>query len=162
MSAPLPPQVGVFQHNPDVADALKALRREQPDSRFGYRLSTRRVTETMNTAYSQASRTRKRYLTNPAFMNPEDMDAEGLKDGAKIRISSDAGSVIAYVKTDQHTRQGVISMMGQWGALNPNDDPEGKTGAFTGRLVSIERDLEEINFMPRQSGIPVNIERMAE
>lgn len=146
----------------DVAESLTEVRREEPDSRYRFRLSVRRILETMNSAYSEASRTRRRYPTNPAYMNPEDMDEEGLENDSKIRVSSDAGSVIAYVKVDRSVRRGVISMSHQWGALDPEDDPEGKEGAFTGRLVSIEHNLEKINFMPRQSGIPVNIQPLAE
>ncbi|MGI4812364.1 MAG: hypothetical protein ACRYG5_11860 [Janthinobacterium lividum] len=36
------------------------------------------------------------------------------------------------------------------------------TGALTGRLVSLDDDLETINFMPRLSGIPINITRLEE
>lgn len=45
----------------------------------------------------------------------------------------------------------------QWGKLDPDRDPDGQAGSFTGRLVSLQENLEAINFMPRQSAIPVAI-----
>jgi hypothetical protein len=36
-------------------------------------------------------------------------------------------------------------------------DPWAQRGSNTGRLSSLDRYLEPINFMPRFSGIPINV-----
>jgi hypothetical protein len=45
-----------------------------------------------------------------------------------------------------------------WGAVDQGKDPEGQTGGFVGRLISLERDLQTINFMVRMSAIPVSVQ----
>jgi hypothetical protein len=45
-----------------------------------------------------------------------------------------------------------------WGAVDRKRDPECETGAFIGELVSIELGLTSINYMPRQSAIPVSVQ----
>jgi hypothetical protein len=45
-------------------------------------------------------------------------------------------------------------------ATNAETDPADASGSFTGRLTSLQEYLEPINFMPRFSGIPVNVTRV--
>ena len=142
---------------PDVAQEIRTVRSEVADGRFGYRLSVRRMIETMNSAFRDSGVTRGRWPYNPAFMNPDDMAREGLERGDPVDIESDTGKIRAFVEPDPGVRPGVVSMSHQWGALDPSDDPESLQGAFTGRLVSLDSDIEAINYMPRQSGVPVNI-----
>jgi anaerobic selenocysteine-containing dehydrogenase len=141
----------------DVAAELRGARREDEPTPFRYRLAVRRMMETMNGAYRDAERTRRRWPRNPAFMNPVDMNHEGLAPGDAVRIESEAGEIVAEVRADDRLRQGVISMSHQWGRLVGKDDVDGTEGGFTGRLVSLDTHLETINYMPRQSGVPVNI-----
>jgi hypothetical protein len=44
-----------------------------------------------------------------------------------------------------------------FGDLQPTNKTERQTGSYTGRLTSLQHHLEPINFMPRFSGIPVNL-----
>jgi anaerobic selenocysteine-containing dehydrogenase len=144
----------------DVLAELAAVAAEAPNDTFKYRLTTRRMLQTVNSAYSNASRTRKRFPTNPASMNPLDMAAEGLSPNDRIRITSKHGSVIARVEADATLRQGAVSLSHLWGSPRPDIDPEGLTGAFTGHLSSLdETELETINFMPIQSAVPINLSR---
>jgi hypothetical protein len=46
-----------------------------------------------------------------------------------------------------------------WGGLPDDLEPYEKVGANTGLLVSLDRDCEAINAMPRMSTIPVRIEK---
>lgn len=141
---------------PDVAAELVALLRETPDSRFRYQLTTRRIMEAMNSAYRHATRTRQKYPVNWAFMNPDDMASEGLSDGNEIVIESEAGRIQAVARGESRLRRGVISMTHLFGELIPGQKG-GCRGAFTGRLTSLSEHLQPINYMPRFSGIPVNI-----
>jgi len=68
--------------------------------------------------------------------------------------------VRALAKADAGLRRGVVSMTHMFGALASANDPEAEGGSFTGRLTSLQDDLQPINFMPRFSGVPVNIARV--
>jgi len=143
----------------DVAAELAHVRQgPTSDSAFPLRLISRRQLESMNTAYTNASKTRQRYPVNPAFMNPQDMDEGGYANGDKVEISSRHGAVIATLQRDPGLRRGVISMTHGWGAVDLVTDPEGVSGTFVGRLVSIKADLQPFNFMPLQSAIPIAVQ----
>lgn len=124
---------------------------------FSYLLVCRRVLETMNSAYRNAASTKKRYPVNWAYMNPDDMDREGINDGDAISISSETGRIAGIAKAENSLRRGVISMTHLFGDLFSSDDPMQQNGSFTGRLTSLQNNLESINFMPRFSGVPVHI-----
>jgi anaerobic selenocysteine-containing dehydrogenase len=143
---------------PDVAAEIVNVRLgSNNDPAFPFRLTSRRQLESMNSAYSNASKTRLRYPVNPAFMNPQDMEEEGISNGDIVEITSANGAVIAVVQRDSCLRRGVVSMTHAWGAVDAAADPEGTTGAFVGRLVSLDTHLQPINYMPRQSAIPIAV-----
>ncbi len=142
---------------PDVAAELDIVLHEQPDHRFRYQLTCRRILEAMNSAYIDATRTRRKYPVNWAHMNPDDMAAEGIEEGAEIQIESEAGRIVALVKGEEKLRRGVISMSHMFGGLDLSKSPAEQGGSYTGRLTSLLDYLEPINFMPRFSGVPVNV-----
>jgi anaerobic selenocysteine-containing dehydrogenase len=111
----------------------------------------------MNSAYRDARRTEKKYPVNWAYMNPDDLTDEGIEAGALIEIQSEAGRILGLVKADPKVRRGVLSMTHLFGSLEPSTDPPQQRGSHTGRLTSLEDYREPINFMPRFSGIPVNV-----
>ena len=141
----------------DIGEELVRLRAETNPSERRYRLIARRMLHTMNGAYRSATRTQRKYPTNPLFMHPEDMREEGVAAGGAMEIESEHGSVVAYVEPDDRMRRGVIALPHMWGALDAKSDPEGRRGAHVGHLISLRRDLEPINFMPLQSGISVDL-----
>ena len=141
----------------DVASELNRVLSAEHDGRFRYRLTCRRILEAMNSAYRDAQRTRHKYPVNWAYMNPEDMNAESLGDGDCIEIESEAGRINALVKAESALRRGVISMTHMFGQLQSSHDPVQQAGSYTGRLSSLQQPLEPINYMPRFSGIPVNV-----
>ena len=142
---------------PDLADELETYRLQSNSNEFPYRLTVRRMIETLNSSFRDASITRRRHPVNYAFMHPDDMQAEGLIQDSGIEILSEEGCVVAYVRADPGLRRGQLSISHQWGRLDQSQDPTGNDGAFTGRLVSIRDHCETINFMPRQSGVPVKL-----
>lgn len=141
----------------DVADELGQLLAEDGDPRFRYLLVCRRILEAMNSAYRDAERTRRKYPVNWAYMNPTDMADEALNEGERIAITSECGQIHAVVKAEAALRRGVISMTHLFGELQASRDPLRQAGSFTGALTSLQQHLEPINFMPRFSGIPINI-----
>ncbi len=141
----------------DVAVELQVVLHEEPDARFRYRLTARRILEAMNSAYRDARRTAKKYPVNWAYMHPDDLKADGIEEGSLVEIQSEAGHILGLAKADPKVRRGVLSMTHLYGSLSPSTDPLQQRGSHTGRLTSLEHYLEPINFMPRFSGIPVNV-----
>lgn len=142
---------------PDIAAELDLVLHESTDTRFRYHLTCRRILEALNTAYRDSPRTRRRYPVNWAYMNPNDMADDGIGDGDTIRITSESGEIAGIARAEPQLRRGVVSMTHLFGSLTANGNPHTDGGSYTGRLTSLHRYLEPINFMPRFSGVPVNI-----
>jgi anaerobic selenocysteine-containing dehydrogenase len=144
---------------PDVAAELAGVHQARDEvAGYPFRLIPRRLIEVMNSAYTQAGRTRRRFPTNPIYMNEEDMARLGLADGGTVKLTGRTGGVvIGRARKDTSLRPGVISMCHGWG--NPELPGDIDPDAFSGRLVSLDQDLETINFMPRQSSVPVQAQR---
>jgi len=142
---------------PDAAAELQSVSKETPDVRFKYSLTCRRILEAMNSAYRDAPRTATKYPVNWAYMNPEDMEDERIEENALIEIRSEVGHILGLAKADSGLRRGVLSMTHLYGSLDPSTDPMKQRGSYTGRLTSLQQYLEPINFMPRFSGIPINV-----
>src|SRR3546814_5165049 len=92
---------------------------------------------------------------NFADINPADLNGRGVLSGELIEVSSDAGSIVAIADADETVRRGVISMSHGFGGL-PEDGDYRVNGSVTNQLISLDRDCQTINAMPRMSGIPVN------
>ncbi len=94
---------------------------------------------------------------NPAFMNPADLQALGLKSGDMVEIESGAGRIAGIVEPDTTLRTGVVSMAHGFGDApigNPNVRHDGSS---TGVLASVEDDYDKYSGIPRMSAIPVRI-----
>ncbi|MCB2074631.1 MAG: molybdopterin-dependent oxidoreductase [Novosphingobium sp.] len=142
---------------PDVAAELAEVASEVPQRGFSHQLISRRILHAINGAYVDSSEARRRYPVNFAYMNPDDMREAGLSDGEKIEISSEFGTIRTLAKAENRLRTGVVSMTHMFGQLVGSDDPEADGGANVGELTSLTSHVQAINFMPRFSGIPVNI-----
>jgi anaerobic selenocysteine-containing dehydrogenase len=129
------------------------------DDRFPLSLIVRRLREVSNSMYHELPAIRQRMPYNPAYLHPEDLAALGLAAGDHARILSDHGEIPAIVAADPSLRRGMVSMAHGWGGLPDDGAGYDKVGAYTGLLISTDRDLEAINAMPRQSAIPVRVER---
>jgi anaerobic selenocysteine-containing dehydrogenase len=139
----------------DVFVEIRQLRAEdfRRDVRFPYDLISRRIKRVVNTAYHKLPSVRKQHLWAPLAMHPEDIAAAEMQDGELVSISSSAGKITGRLTADETLRRGVVSMPMGWGS----SDPEDYDSSLTSNLVSIDENVEPINFMPRFSGIPVNV-----
>ncbi len=146
---------------PDIASELQVVLAEEPDARFPYLLTSRRILEAMNSAYRDAARTRRKYPLNWAWMNPDDMAEAGIGEEDEIEIESEAGRIRGRARAEERLRRGVVSMTHMFGELVPSREPDRAGGSFTGRLTSLVDWLEPINFMPRFTGVPVKVARAA-
>ncbi len=128
--------------------------------RFGYLLSSRRMRDVMCSNGTELANTRKRNPSNPLYVNPADMDHIGISDGDLVRVSSDHGSVVAFVETDDTMRPGVVSLAHGWGGEAIEGANEWDGVANVNLLIAGDRDFAAVSAMPRMSAIPVNIERL--
>ncbi|HBO3353833.1 TPA: molybdopterin-dependent oxidoreductase [Pseudomonas aeruginosa] len=167
---PRPEATATFDVIPtDVAEELHQLAQQTPPHQghesdghgFTHLLSSRRMRNFYNTIGMHLAATRKRNPYNPAYLNPEDMAANGLDNGDHIEISSDHACITAIVEADAAVRPGVVSMAHAWGGLPGENADPATHGSSTNMLISTDRDVEPVNAMPRMSAIPVNIRKNA-
>lgn len=125
---------------------------------FSHRLSVRRTRNVMNTVVPQLQKTKEQYPYNPAWINPQDLQAYELCSGDKVYIVSDHGRVPAIVEADETVRSGVVSMSHGYGGEQDSDNAL-ENGSSVNLLISSSRNLDNITAMVRMSGIPVNIEK---
>ena len=91
-------------------------------------------------------------------MNPDDMREAGIGDGDRIELASAYATVQTLARSEDRLRRGVISMSHMFGPLIGSGDPVADGGANVGQLTSLSEHLQPINFMPRFSAIPVNVQ----
>lgn len=146
---------------PDVADELAGVLTESAvvDDK-PYSLCCRRILESMNSAFRDSPRTRRRYAVNWAYLHPDELATLGLEVEDEITITSEFGAIRALVKADPGLRRDVISMTHLFGDLLSDAHPRDQGGSNVGRLTSLRRFLEPINYMPRFSGVPVSVSRV--
>ena len=155
---PAPATTGRLELMPDdVAGELADALGEKDDARFAYRLINRRILHALNGAFRNSREARRCHPVNFAYMNPDDMAQEGLADGDLVEITSMDGTLRTRAQGEARLRRGVISMTHLFGPLVGSGNPNADGGANVGQLTSLTRVLEPVNFMPRFSGIPVNI-----
>lgn len=141
---------------PDVFAEIRAIREELAHNRdYSFLLISRRAVHVVNSSYQNAQKVKDRYAFAPLYMNPEQMAEAGFVEGEIAEIESPKGRILGEVRKDAGLRPGVVSMPSNWGRASSG--PEATS--LTNRLVSLDEELTAINFMPRQSGIPVNVRK---
>ncbi len=105
---------------------------------------------------------RAKGTTNPAYMNPQDLESFHLSSGMMIEIESAAGALLGVVEAASDVKPGVISMAHAWGDLPDNGGSVRSQGSSTNRLVDDNRTFNPITGMPRMSAIPVRIRAVEE
>ena len=99
----------------------------------------------------------KRCPTNPAFFNPDDLEAAGIEDGAIIEIASPTSSIFGMAKADKKVRPGVISMSHAFGDSDAGKDDVMTKGGSTNRLIVDDENYDPITGQAIQSAIPVRV-----
>ena len=127
-------------------------------SRYDFRLIARRMREVSNTSCHDLPTNRVRTPYNPLRIHPDDLAELGLRDGDWAQLVSDNGQIPAIVKSDWTLKRGVVSMTHGFGGLPGEKIDYRQRGASTSLLISLDRDCEPLQAMPRMSGIPVRIE----
>lgn len=126
---------------------------------FDYRLISRRMSNTFNSVGTDIASLTDRYGTNPAFMHPEDLAAEGFARGDLIQVASPHGEVEAVAWPDKDLRRGLVSMCHCWGGDPKEAGDVRKVGINTGLLISVEEDCSRFSGIPLMSALPVRVAR---
>jgi len=166
------PSIVVLPRDPDCEDrlelanefmmaALEEVSREslECDSGFSHLLVSRRIPNVFNSVGRDVSQLTRHGAHNPAFINPDDLDALGLASGDIIEIRSARASILGVAEAAPDVRPGVISMAHAFGDIPGQDDDVRALGGNTGRLCDARNDTEPYTGIPRMSAIPVNIDR---
>ncbi|MFT3968467.1 MAG: molybdopterin-dependent oxidoreductase [Sphingobium sp.] len=141
----------------DVAAELASLLAEAPPRGYPFRLTCRRSPDTVNSAFRESGRARKRNPVNYLYMNPQDMEISGIETDQLVAIRSASGAIHTLARPDDRMRRGVVSITHMFGRLVGSGDPLTDGGANVGELTSLLDQLQPINFMPRFSAIPVDV-----
>ncbi|MDA0338971.1 MAG: molybdopterin-dependent oxidoreductase, partial [Proteobacteria bacterium] len=131
--------------------------RPAKDGDYSHLLISRRLKHVYNSSGQQYEAIKKKGTTNPAYLNPADIDELGIKSGDLVQITGPGGSVVAVTKSTEDIGRGVCSMTHAWGGLPNNDGNVREIGTSTNRLMTDNIDYDPISGMPRQSAIPVTI-----
>jgi anaerobic selenocysteine-containing dehydrogenase len=144
----------------DVAEELERYRTMPRDTDgFLYRLTVRRMRQTMNSFISDPEQLDAKKRFNPAYMHPSDLSALGIVAGDRVEIASQGGRLVAVVEGDESVLPGTVSMSHSWGGLP--DDPADPYGAACTSLLVSTASAEPINAMPRMTGIPIRVSPVA-
>jgi anaerobic selenocysteine-containing dehydrogenase len=149
-----------FELTPDgVVEELARVRRESLVEAFSHRLISRRLRQVYNSSGRDLPDSRAKGTTNPAFINPRDLEELGARSGDVLEIESAHAMIYGVAEAADDVMPGVISMAHAWGdpAVNPKEVRE--IGSSTNALISNEVDFDAITGMARQSAIPVNVRR---
>lgn len=154
-----------FQLAPaDVLGELAEVAAEAPDHnawrkqrRYPLRLSVRRSRTVLNTSYRQTEFARKRMPSNPLWMNPHDLLAAGLVDGAAAVLRSAHGELQVSVEADASMRIGTVAICHGWGGSGGSADTSLEIGAAINTIVPAGDYSEPINGMPWFSAVPVEV-----
>jgi anaerobic selenocysteine-containing dehydrogenase len=128
---------------------------------FAFRLVSRRTRHRMNSTGGHLTALKAKRTTNPAHINPADLDRLGITDGALIRIESGVGHVTAIASASPEMRPGIISMAHAFGDVGDDAGTVAEIGASTNRLVSETVDYDPITGQSLQSAIPVRLSAVA-
>ncbi|MFK7730327.1 MAG: molybdopterin-dependent oxidoreductase [Pseudomonadales bacterium] len=139
-----------------VGNSIKEKTPEWP-----FRMVSRRLYDMHNSSMFRNAPLRERYPYNPAYMNPEDMLENSLKDGDTIRIESNRSHITGIVETASELRRGVISMSHAWGTAPGDDTDPFVEGSNIGRLTNNTENFDPYTGIPRMSNIPVKISPLA-
>jgi 1-acyl-sn-glycerol-3-phosphate acyltransferase len=158
VSPPLPGVEARLQLAPEgICAELREVREEPLPSTETHLLICRRERHAANSVGQDFPESRKIATTNPAFLNPVDLERLGVAPGALVEIESEHDRILAVAEPSDELQSGVVSMAHCWGAGPERDAEVRSIGSNTGRLIATSCDYDPITGMARQSAIPVTI-----
>jgi anaerobic selenocysteine-containing dehydrogenase len=158
VAGPLPGLEARLDVAPDgICDELREVRAEAfqapGEGAFPQRLICRRLRHVSNSVGRDFPESAKRGRTNPAYMNPADLERLGVSAGDLVEIASAHDAILAVAQPTDEVQSGVVSMAHCFGAESDGDVR--RLGSNTGRLIAVDRGYDPITGMAPQSAIPV-------
>jgi anaerobic selenocysteine-containing dehydrogenase len=148
-------------HGQMMADLGREAERRADDGDFAFRLISRRIQQAYNSSGHKLAGMRGR-STNPAFMNPRDLEQLGVRPGDLVELRSARAAIVAVAGADPDLRRGVVSMSHGFGGPPERDQEVRAIGASVSRLLRVDEDLEPYVGQPRMSDVPVAVRRCPE
>jgi anaerobic selenocysteine-containing dehydrogenase len=149
--------------NPDMMRDLAAVAAQlgsAPAStaadQYPFRLVCRRALHMYNSTFNDRATNRGKAY-NPAFMNPHDLDGNGIAAGDVIMISSRWSTIMAIAEPDDELRRGLISITHGYGGEPGEDHRVREIGSPVGRLMTAEANYDRYSGQPLMSNLPVKI-----
>ncbi|QIG50711.1 molybdopterin oxidoreductase family protein [Nordella sp. HKS 07] len=100
---------------------------EEATETYPFRLATSPARTFLNSTFNETPSSRKREGRPTVFVHPDDLAAQGLKDGDKVRLGSARGVVTLHAKVMDGIRRGVLIAESIW----PNEAFEDGKGINT-------------------------------
>jgi len=150
--------------HPEVVAELREVRAEPVIEGGGYeagencafRLITYRMREVYCSQGQNLPALRAKRPFNPVLMNPEAMQALGVKDGDVVVVESGYGSVEAIVEGTEDLATDVIALAFGWGDPSDNRDVREK-GSNVQRLIPDDYRYDPVTGLALQTAVPVNV-----
>ena len=100
---------------------------ENADERHPFKLATSPARNYLNSSFNEMPTSQAREGRPRAKINPEDLRALGLEDGARIRMGNERGEIILHAEAFAGVQRGVVIVE----SIAPNDQFEGGEGINT-------------------------------
>jgi anaerobic selenocysteine-containing dehydrogenase len=160
VAKPLPGMEARLNLAPDgICDELREVRAEAfqapGEGAFPQRLICRRLRHVVNSVGRDFPESTKRGTTNPAYMNPADLEKLGVSAGDIVEIASAHDAILALAQPTDEVQSGIVSMAHCFGDGPELDGDVRRLGSNTGRLIAVDRDYDPITGMAPQSAIPI-------
>jgi anaerobic selenocysteine-containing dehydrogenase len=127
-----------------------------PDD-FPFRLLERRMMHVSNTPTFAMPANRPQH--NPAFLNPQDLEALDIAPDDVIEIASSRAAILAIVRADDSVRQGTVSMHHSFGGLPGLDGDVRQLGSNPNRLMADDTGCDPYTGQPLMTNVPVRVVR---
>jgi anaerobic selenocysteine-containing dehydrogenase len=94
---------------------------------------------------------------NPATQGYICVKGLDITDGLGVYVTSENGRIPAIVKADPTLKRGVVSMTHGFGGMPDEPVDYRQRGASVSPLISLSKNCEPLQAMPRMSAVPVSI-----
>jgi anaerobic selenocysteine-containing dehydrogenase len=117
--------LGPVDEMPELPDHWNVI--EEATSEYPFRLATSPARTFLNSTFNETPSSLKREGRPSVFVHPDDLQAAGIADGAKVKIGSARGVVTLHAKAHAGQRPGVLVAESIW----PNEAFEDGNGINT-------------------------------
>lgn len=126
---------------------------------FDFLLVSRRTKTRFNSTGGHLKALKAKRTTNPAHLNPADLERLGIADGDLVKIESEVSTIVGVAEASPGVRSGIVSIAHAYGDAGSGPDTVRDQGVSTNRLVRETSHFDPITGQSLQSAIPVNIAR---